>query len=265
MGFLAEVVASTRRAVSEPGYGGDAGRLPSTHPPSLRAAVVEKSRSGALLAEFKRRSPGAAVPDLPIHDPGEFVRRTGEADLAGYSCLATALCFGGSPADVARVASATARPVLFKDFVIDPAQVEAAARTGAAAVLLIARLETEGLLRTPLASLAERAHELGLEVVLEWHDRAELRRTESVPADVYGVNVRNLDTLAIERDTARGTLAEATGFRPLIGMSGVQGPAEAGWFWDAGVDGILVGTSLARAPEPRIFLESLRRSAGGAR
>jgi indole-3-glycerol phosphate synthase len=264
VGFLAEIVALTRLAATDPGY---AANLPARGPevrPSLRRALIAGSAEGAVLAEFKRRSPGSPQPILPAVDAREFLARAQAPGVVGYSCLASVPRFEGSPADVARLCAQTQRPVLFKEFVVDSAQLEVAARTGAAAVLLLARLETEGLLRMPLAALAERAHGLGMEVVLEWHDRAELRQTESVPADVYGVNVRDLDTLTIDREVARRTLEAATGHRPLVGMSGVEGSNDARWFWDAGVDGILVGTALARARDPAGFLHSLSRSASEA-
>jgi len=155
--------------------------------------------------------------------------------------------------------------VLYKDFIVDRRQVDAAARSGASALLLIARLETEGHAVESLSSLANAAHDRGLEVVLEFHARTELSRVAGVAADVYGVNTRNLDTLAIDRETADATIREAVGLglRPLLGLSGVAHPSDAQRFWDEGVDGILVGSAVARAPDPAQFLASLRRPPAG--
>lgn len=263
MGFLAEIVGATRASVTDPEYLAGLPPPRAAPRPSFRAAVERDRLRGGLVAEFKRRSPGAAEPELPARTPQDFLRGLSGVEVTAFSCLASRPRFEGSPRDVAVVAEATERPVLFKDFIVDPIQVEAAARSGASAILLIARLETEGLLELPLASLAERAHARGLEVLLEWHTRAELRRTEGVPADVYGVNVRDLDTLALRPEVAAETLEAALGHRPLLGMSGVEGPEEARRFWDLQVDGILVGTALARASDPAAFLSSLRRTVGG--
>ncbi len=263
MGFLAEIVRSTREAIADPSY---LRGLPPAGPgqrPSLRAALERDRSVGGLVAEFKRRSPGSAEPDLPDRTTGEFLRALEPASPTGYSCLAAGPEFAGRPVDVYELATGTRRPVVFKEFVIDPVQLDAADRAGASAVLLLARLETLGLLEFPLPELARGAHARGLEVLLEWHDRTELRRTKDVVADVYGVNVRDLDTLKLRPEVAAETIRAASGYRPLLGLSGVDGPEAARRFWDLGVDGILVGSALARSGDPARFLEGLRRIRSG--
>lgn len=260
MGFLAEIVRATRASVADPAY------LERLGPPARREgrprlsdAVRSAGARGALLVEYKRISPGADPPELPVGTPADLVRRTESAGVVGYSCIASGPRFGGSPGDVAALVAATSRPVLFKDFVIDPVQLDAAVRAGAGAVLLIARLETEGSLPVPLSELARLAHRQGLEVLLEFHAKAELRRADDVGADMYGVNARDLDTLRLEPAVAEATLRSAAGLRPLLGLSGVRSGADARRFWDAGADGILVGSSVARASDPTGFLRTLYR------
>jgi len=265
MGFLEEILRETRRTVDAPGYGQGLPELPSRRTTSFRAAVERDRASGALVVEYKRVSPGQSEPKLPTRSIPEFLRLTETARPTAFSCLATTPRFDGSPSDVAELAGSTSRPVLFKDFVVDARQVRAAARAGASAILLIARLS--GLLEgtAPLVDLANAAHAEGLEVLLELHARSELSRVANVVADVYGVNVRNLDTLAIDRPTAAETLREArsAGLRPLLGLSGVADATDAGRFWADGVDGILVGSAVARAADPAHFLETLRRGPPG--
>ncbi len=256
-GFLGRVVAATRRAVGAPDYLDGLPEEPARRPARWRDAVRADGGAPAVVAEFKRRSPGADVPELPGRSPRDFAARLAASPVRAYSCLAAIPEFGGSPADVRALAEATARPVLFKDFVIAPKQIEAAYRAGASAVLLIARLATLGLLDTPLPALARAAHARGLDVVLEWHDRAELRETADVPADVFAVNVRDLKSLAIRRDVAAETIRAAADRRPLVGLSGVDGPAEARAFWALGVDAIVVGSAVARAEDPAAFVRSL--------
>jgi len=261
-GFLAEVVRDVAEDVARPDY---LDRLPEPifEPrPSLRTAIEQERRRGALVVEFKRVSPGQADPHLPERTADEFLAVTKVPGLAGYSCLATRPRFEGSPADVAEIARRTPHAVLFKDFVLDARQLDVAVRCGASAVLLIARIETQGLAPTPLADLSRAAHERGLEVLLELHDPAEVAVAEKTPADIYGVNCRDLDTLALDRPAAERTLEEAwsRGFRPLLGLSGVEKPADARRFLDAGADGVLVGTAVARATDPAEFLRSLRET-----
>lgn len=264
MGFLAEVVRETRESIARPTYasGLEPRAAPKSHR-SLRQAVESAGANGALLVEFKRASPGAELPALPTRSVADFVRETAPSGPSAYSCIATEPRFGGSPDDVAALVTRTDLPVLFKDFVVDPVQIEAADRAGASAILLIARLETEGLLTTPLAELGRLAHERSLEVLLEFHERSELSRVANVAADVYGVNVRDLDTLRMEPAVAAATIRAAGGRRPLLGLSGVAGPSDARRFWELGVDGILVGSAVARATDPARLVRSLRRPVPG--
>jgi indole-3-glycerol phosphate synthase len=263
-GFLRDIVAQVRDDVDRGRYAVERTPLRATRGARLSEAVRREGVRGALLVEYKRVSPGASIPRLPHRTPVEFVARTGVPGLAGYSCLATRPQFEGSVGDVVAVAHATELPVLFKDFVVEPGQVDAAADAGAAAILLIARLEDERLLGRPLTSLAERARGRGLEVLLELHARSELRHVERVNPEMVGVNVRDLDTLRMEPEVAADTVRAARTHRPLLGLSGVATAEDARRFWSLGVDGILVGSSVARAKDPAAFLRSLARPTEGA-
>ena len=265
MGFLREIVRLNEAAARDPQYLDGVPSESGPRPPSLRRRIEREARRGALLVEFKRVSPGQSEPRLPVRGAGEFVRRADVPGVAGFSCLATVPHFEGCPGDVAELVRATDRPVLFKDFVIDVRQLDVAARCGAGAVLLIARLATERLLRRPLADLARAAHDRGLEVLLELHRKTELPDAIGFDADMYGVNVRDLDSLEIDPPTALATIAAARdeGLRPLLGLSGVASPEDAARFWDAGADGILIGTAVARAADPARFLASLGRPPAG--
>ncbi len=266
MRFLTEMIPAMREEVAAPGYGAG---VPSVAPPppavSFRAAIEREASRGALVVEYKRASPGR--PDVPLaaRSVGEFVAATDRPSVAAYSCLATGPAFRGSPTDVAALTSATRRPVLFKDFVISPRQVDVARRAGASAILLIARLQTERWLTVPLAELADRARAAGLQVLLEFHSLAELSIADDLRADVYGVNVRDLDTLVLEPQRAGRTIRDAArrGLRPLLGLSGVDSADDAAALWKLGVDGILVGTAVARSPQPGAFLDSLRAARRG--
>ncbi|MFZ0892195.1 MAG: hypothetical protein WB778_03335 [Thermoplasmata archaeon] len=263
MTFLAEITAELSVTIQSPTYLAGLPKDPKSSPPSFRAAIEADRAKGALVVEHKRVSPGAADPILPRRSIPEFVRSVEPAEPSAFSCLATGPRFLGSPQDVADLVEATRRPVLFKDFIIDPVQLEGARRAGASAVLLIARLEQEGLSRYSLVELAQEARARGLEVLLEMHSKSEVRIAAQVKPDVYGVNVRDLDNLELQPATALETLRAATALRPLLGLSSVQGPTEAGQFWRAGADGLLVGSAVARAVDPAAFLRTLYRPVSG--
>jgi len=258
MGFLADLLPRVRAQIRDPAY---LDGLPETSPrraPSLRAAVNHARDGWAVLVERKHESPGSSGPSLPFPPVHQFVAsvRAGGAD--GLSCLATGPAFQGSPREVLELVRESGLPVLFKDFVIDPVQVEAAFRTGASAILLIARLQTAGLLDHSLQELSEAARARGLEVLLELHDPGEWAVAENVTSDMLGVNLRDLDTMEFRPEVVAATFQLARGRHPLLGLSGVSTPAEAQRYRRWGADGLLVGTGFARASDPTSFLRALR-------
>lgn len=259
MAFLDDLLPEIRRTIASPGYGLGLPARAKRAPASLRASIESAPHSWGVVLEHKRRSPGSREPTLPRTDIDSFVQLAESAGVAGLSCLATTPEFAGSPEDVAELAQRSRLPVLFKDFVIDPIQIDVARRAGAAAVLLLARLETEHRLSHPLAELAEYAHTSGLEVLLEFHGPEEIRVAERVRADVYGINLRDLGSLEFRPEIAARSFAGAPGLRPMIGMSGIEGPGDAARFRTWGADGVLVGSALARASDRQRFVVDLAR------
>lgn len=258
MGFLTDLLPRVRAQIDDPGYLEGLPESPVPRAPSLREAVTRAQDGWAVLVERKHESPGAKEASLPSIPLDRFLAGATSGGADGLSCLATAPAFRGSPLEVAELVRSSRLPVLFKDFVIDPIQVEAAYRTGASAILLIARLESGGFLEIPIRELALSARARGIEVLLEVHDSDEWSVAEDVAADLFGVNVRDLDTLQIQAETARETFRTAGRHRPLLGLSGVSSPTEAGRYRLWGADGLLVGTGFARASDPGAFLRTLR-------
>ncbi|MEM0129581.1 MAG: indole-3-glycerol-phosphate synthase TrpC [Thermoplasmata archaeon] len=263
MSFLDTVLPEIRASLDRIGSAGPAATDPRPSRParSLAAAVRGAPGGWAILLEHKRRSPGAADPELPSEGPAVFVRRAEAAGADALSCLATSPSFGGSVEDVRAVAAAATRPVLCKDLVIDPRQIAAARHAGADAILLIARLEQEGRTAVPLRRLAEEASRAGLEVLLEFHAPEELKLADEVPAAMWGVNLRDLGSLAFRPDVVRETARRLAGRGPFLGLSGVEGPEGARRWRSWGAGGILVGTGFARARDPVAFVRELRAAA----
>ena len=221
--------------------------------PSLKDALLN-SESG-IIAEFKRRSPSKG-----------WIKEEGRADIiplsyqqngaAALSILTDEHYFGGSD-DFIRIArqSGVTLPVLYKNFVIDEAQLYAAALCGASAVLLIAACLTKERCR----QLLHLAHELGLEVLLEMHAEKELEYAELQP-DLYGINNRNLGSfvtdvensfrLAEKLRAATASSDSSAGGPVLVSESGISNPDTVRALREAGFRGFLMGEHFMKTPDP---------------
>lgn len=264
-GFLDRMMAEVARELREGYYEARPapGRLRPAGSGGFRPRLALR-RSPAILVELKHRSPGEPSSAFRrITAPG-FVARAESAEADGLSVLAQPHAFGGSLRELGEVAVRTQLPVLFKDFIRDRRQIEAAAAWGASAILLLARWEG---VRTgadaSIPELVEDAHGLGLEVLLELHGIEEIPLARKSRADLIGVNARDLQTLELDVGSALVPLAElARDGRPRLGLSGVEGAREMAQYRSAGVDGVLVGRCFLDHPDPVRFLKELR-SAGG--
>jgi indole-3-glycerol phosphate synthase len=232
-----------------------AGEARSEHDPPRPFSQALGQPGLSIIAEHKRRSPSAGVirDDLVLEDVVGAYERGGAAAL---SVLTEEESFGGQLDDLGRARAAARLPVLRKDFIVDPYQVSEALASGADAVLLI----VAALSPRELEELHELALWLGLGVLVEVHDEAELEIAAAVGPDVIGINNRDLTTLEV--DTARtvelgprvpeGTLVVAeSGFR----TRGELEPMAA-----AGVDAVLVGEALMRAADIEAACRELSRA-----
>jgi indole-3-glycerol phosphate synthase len=218
---------------------------------SLRQAI--ENTSFAIIAEVKPASPSKGVIAVDI-DPVKQALHYEQGGASVISVLTEPEYFHGMPESLALVKEAVSLPVLRKDFILDPLHVLESKLLGADAILLIiAFLEQESC-----AHLAQLAHQLGMEVLVEIHDESEVETAMNVGADVIGINNRNLATLQVD-------LATTTRLRPLlpsdvivIGESGVHSPADAGKLASAGVDAVLVGEYLMQHANPSKAVQDLK-------
>lgn len=231
----------------------DLKKLPDYCPPREPLSLVAALEKPGLVAEIKPASPtaGALRPDA---DAGALARELVAAGAAGISALAVREGFGGSLENVIAATSGGA-PVLFKDFVVDEAQLKAARRCGASAVLLI--LDLTGM-RT--ASLIERAHKLGLEALLEVYDEAGYEEAACLDADLLGINNRDLRKpgLPVDPQRAARILRKRGALAPTLALSGVETAEDVRRVVDAGARGALVGSTLMRAADPGQKLRALK-------
>ncbi len=211
--------------------------------PSLRQTLLD-SDSG-IIAEFKRRSPSKG-----------WIKEDGRADqiplsyqqngASALSILTDEHYFGGSDAFI-RIArqSGVNLPILYKNFIIDEMQLYAAALCGASAALLIAACLTKQQCKT----LMNKAHDLGLEVLLEMHSEVELEYAELGP-DLCGINNRNLGSFVTDVENSF-RLAELLPKEAVkVSESGISNPETVRQLRQAGFRGFLIGENFMKANDP---------------
>jgi len=203
------------------------------------------------IAEIKRRSPSAG--DLrPDADPARLAGEFERGGAAAISVLVDAR-FGGSPADLRAARSATTLPLLAKGFFSTRAELAQLRAAGADAVLLLLR----DLDDSRAAELLGASSELGLDVLVEAHDAAELDRAVRLGANPIGLNARDLTTFSIDRGAQLDLVARAPRDRVVVAESGIASRAQAAAAELAGADAVLVGSALMRAGDPASELRNL--------
>jgi indole-3-glycerol phosphate synthase len=218
---------------------------------ALRAASAERL---AVIAEVKRRSPskGDLAADL---DPADTARAYAAGGAAALSVLTDGPHFGGSPADLQAARAAVAIPVLRKDFTVDPRDVADARAMGADAVLLI----VAALDGAELRDLSALAAELGIDVLLEVHDEAELERgLAATSATVVGVNQRDLVTFEVDHDRAVRVGTAMPDDVVRVAESGIRSPQDAAALAAAGFHAVLVGESVVTSGDRAAAVAGLR-------
>jgi indole-3-glycerol phosphate synthase len=211
---------------------------------SFRANLTGAGQSG-IIAEFKRRSPSKGI----INDQADVVATTAGYARAGASALSILTdtdFFGGTPADVIAAREGNPLPILRKDFMVDTYQVLEAKAMGADVILLIAA----SLRPDEVKHLAGFARSLGLEVLLEVHDRDELERSVCPEVDAVGVNNRNLKDFTVNV----GLSEELAEFIPdefvKVSESGISDPATVVALQQYGYRGFLMGENFMKHPQP---------------
>ena len=256
-GFLERMAESSRRRANKAKLRLDEGELRRRADSLPAPPAISFSPEGFdLIAEIKPRSPSEGPLASAGFSPSALARQYAAAGAAVLSVLTEPSRFDGSLELMASVATAAVdTPVMRKDFLVDPYQVLEARLHGAAGVLLIVGMtddpNTEAMLKTALAC--------GMFALLEAFEIAEIQRAQElaegldVPRDkvLLGLNCRDLRTLAVDRGRFRQVdVPNAGGYR-MIAESGIEDAGQAGELAALGWDGLLIGTALMRAADPR--------------
>ena len=211
--------------------------------PSLREALLASDTG--IIAEFKRRSPSKG-----------WIKENGRADIiplsyqqngaAALSILTDEHYFGGSDEYIRQARqSGVTLPILYKNFVIDEAQLYAAALCGASAVLLIAAC----LSKQDCKRLMDKAHQLGMEVLLEMHDERELEYAELKP-DLCGINNRNLGSFVTDVENSFRLAERLPKDAVKVSESGISNPEIVRRLRQAGFRGFLIGETFMKTSNP---------------
>jgi len=229
---------------------GGAGGPRETAPRSFTAALSEPGI--AVVAEFKRRSPSAGTlreaPDLP-----RLVAAYERGGASALSVLTEGRHFDGSLDDLSAARAACGLPVLRKDFIVDEYQLYEAKLARADAVLLIvAALEPQRL-----RALYERAGTLGLDVLVEVHDREELAVALALEAELIGINNRDLRDFSVDVERTERLMGEIPAGVTVVSESGIAWAEQLSRLEQAGVAAVLVGETLMRSTDPEAALRML--------
>jgi indole-3-glycerol phosphate synthase len=226
----------------------------SAPPRDFVAALRKKLAEGraAVIAEIKRASPSKGLLRENFA-PAEIAKSYEAGGAACLSVLTDREFFQGSPEHLQAARGACALPALRKDFILDPYQVYEARAMGADCILLIAAC-------LPVAQMKELealANALGMAVLVEVHDAAELEAALELRTPLFGINNRDLRTFETRLDTTLSLLPQVDGQRIVVTESGILSAADVARMRGHGVNAFLVGEAFMRATDPGAALRSM--------
>jgi indole-3-glycerol phosphate synthase len=206
----------------------------------------------AVIAECKKASPSKGL-IREDYNPAKIARSYAEGGAACLSVLTDEHYFQGSDEHLIAARAACEIPVIRKDFVIDPYQVYEARALGADCILLIVACLDDVLLQ----ELSSIATELGMDVLIEVHDRTELERALRLRLRLIGINNRDLRRFVTDIDTTIGLLGDVPDDRLVITESGINTVEDIATLRSRSVNAFLVGEAFMRAPDPGAMLKQL--------
>jgi len=244
MDHLAKLAEDARNRV-ERGYYETGPTILRTHR-SLSKAIQE-SRSNAIITEVKFSSPSHGK----IRDT-EPASAISQSMVKGGACALSVLTepdnFNGGLKTLSEVAEKTDVPLVMKDIIVSPGQLEAGSRAGADAVVIVSEVFERGLGLVGLEKILSEARRHGLEVLAEANGIVDFLKLRKCNPDLYGINNRNLSTFQLELSTTEKILRDAGNLdRPIVSESGISSAFDVRRLRKAGANAFLVGTSIMKS------------------
>ncbi|MCZ2807857.1 MAG: indole-3-glycerol-phosphate synthase [Candidatus Bathyarchaeota archaeon] len=213
---------------------------------SLRKAIIENKKN-AVITEVKAASPSRGTIRKRF-DPKKVAIAMENGGATGISVLTEPKHFSGSLSYLAKIRKEVKLPILMKDIIINPLQLETASRIGANAVLLIEALFEREYCECDIDEMISQAHARNLEVLLESHNESEFQSAVNSDADLIGINNRDLRTLKVDiRITERILKRYGTREKIVVSESGVMTPADLLFLRRCGAQAFLIGSAIMMA------------------
>jgi indole-3-glycerol phosphate synthase len=210
---------------------------------SLKKTILE-AKHAPVITEIKAASPSAGMirEHIDAHKIAESMEKGG---AVGISVLTEPKHFNGSLHSLVEARRTVRLPIIMKDIILSPVQLEAASKLGANVALLIVALFERGYCESALCDMIATAHLSGLEVLLETHTSKEFRSAVTTQADLIGINNRNLATLEVDLNVTKNILEQnsAEG-KIVVSESGVSTPADLRFLHSYGAQAFLIGSAV---------------------
>ena len=242
--FLDTLAQSAKETINSGYY--EAVKETATFRFSLKKAILE-AKTAPVITEIKATSPSAGIIRKNV-EASRIAESMEKGGAAGISVLTEPKHFKGSLRLLVEARDAVKLPILMKDIILSPVQLDAASKAGANAVLLIEALFDRGYCECNIYDMIATAHSKGLEVLLETHTVGEFRFAVSTHADLIGINNRDLATLKLnlnvtkrilERNNAEGKI--------VVSESGINTPADLRFLRECGAYAFLIGSAVMLA------------------
>jgi indole-3-glycerol phosphate synthase len=242
--FLDILTQSTNETIKSGYY--EAVKEITTSQINLKKTILE-TENASVITEIKAASPSKGTIRKKI-EAGNLAKKMEKGGALGISVLTEPKHFKGSLRWLVEVRKTVKIPILMKDIIISPLQLDAASKSGANVVLLIKALFDRGYCEWGLHKMIARAHSEGLEVLLETHTEEEFRSAVKTHADLVGINNRNLATLKVdlsvtkrilERNSAEGKI--------IVSESGIKALGDLRFLYECGAKAFLIGSAIMSA------------------